>query len=145
MAIYDTAFELLYHDAMEIDRVKETRGMIDSIIQLKEIHFYVEDLQATGFVYNFQGKMYVITAAAKDDYGLSKLNTLRIALGLGFALAILLTLLAGVLFSGKVLSPVSAMVEKVEAITASHLDLRIGTGNGRDEMAELAPTPLTGC
>ena len=140
VAIYDTAFELLYHDAMEIDRVKETRGMIDSIIQLKEIHFYVEDLQAIGFVYNFQGKMYVITAAAKDDYGLSKLKTLRIALGLGFALAILLTLLAGFLFSGEVLSPVSEMVEKVEAITASHLDLRIGTGNGRDEMAELALT-----
>jgi signal transduction histidine kinase len=140
VAIYDTAFHLLYHDAMEIDRVTETRGMIDSIIGLKEIHFYVEDLQAIGFVYPFQGRIYVITAAATDDYGLSKLKTLRIALGGGFALAILLTLLAGVLFSGKALAPVSEMVEKVEAITASHLDLRVGTGNGKDEMAELALT-----
>src|SRR5580692_9254814 len=57
VAIYDTAFHLLYHDAMEIDRVKETRGMIDSIIDLKEIHFYVEDLQALGFSYSFQGKI----------------------------------------------------------------------------------------
>ena len=140
VAIYDTAFHLLYHDAMYIDKVKESRGMIDSIIALKEIHFYVEDLQATGFVYSFRGNVYVITAAAKDDYGLSKLKTLRIALGLGLTMAILLTFLAGYFFSGRALAPVSEMVEKVEAITASKLDLRIGAGNGKDEMAELAQT-----
>lgn len=140
VAIYDTAFHLLYHDAMDIDKVKESRGMIDSILALKEIHFYVEDLQAIGFLYVFQGKVYVITAAAKDDYGLSKLRTLGIVLVLGFAMAILLTLLAGILFSRKALHPVSEMVEKVGAITASHLDLRIGAGNGKDEIAELALT-----
>jgi signal transduction histidine kinase len=32
------------------------------------------------------------------------------------------------------------MVEKVEAISASHLDLRIDAGNGKDEIAELAQT-----
>ena len=140
VAVYDTAFHLLYHDANEIDRVKETKGMIDSIIALKEIHFYVEDLQAIGFVYTFAGKPYVITAAAKDDYGLSKLRTLRIALIISFAIAILLTLLAGILFSRKALQPVSEMVEKVEEISASHLDLRIDTGNSKDEIAELAVT-----
>jgi len=140
VAIYDTDFHLLYHDAMDIDKVKETTGMIDSIRTLKEIHFYVEDLQAIGFVYVFQGKTYVITAAAKDDYGLSKLTTLRIALALCFVMAILLTLLAGIFFSRKALGPVSEMVEKVEEITASHLDLRIGAGNGKDEIAELALT-----
>ena len=140
VAIYDTTYHLLYHDAMEIDRVKETTGMIDSIVAQREIHFYVEDLQAIGFAYVFQGKKYVITAAAKDDDGLRALKTLRIALGVGFALAILLTLLAGILFSREALGPVSEMVEKVGDITASHLDLRINTGNGKDEMAELALT-----
>ncbi|HEX9509727.1 MAG TPA: ATP-binding protein [Puia sp.] len=140
VAIFDTAFHLLYHDAMDIDKVKESRPMIDSILTMKEIHFYVDDLQAIGFLYVFQGKAYVITAAAKDDYGLSKLKTLRIALGLGFAMAILLILLAGIFFSRKALAPVSEMVEKVGTITASHLDLRIGAGNGKDEIAELALT-----
>ncbi len=140
VAVYDTAFHLLYHDAGDIDKVKETKGMIDSIISLKEIHFYVEDLQATGFVYPFAGKTYVITAAAKDDYGLSKLKTLRLALVICFAIAILLTLLAGILFSRKALQPVSEMVEKVEEISASHLDLRIDRGNSKDEIAELAIT-----
>jgi signal transduction histidine kinase len=140
VAIYDTSFYLLYHDAMNIDRVKESRGMIDSIMTRKEIHFYVDDLQAIGFVYNFDKKMYVITAAAKDDEGLAKLKTLRIVLAVGFAMAILLTLLAGILFSRKALAPVAEMVGEVEAITASHLDLRIDSGNGKDEIAELAQT-----
>jgi signal transduction histidine kinase len=140
VAIYDTAFHLLYHDAMDIDKVKETTGMIDSIIALKEIHFYTEDLQAIGFVYPFAGKTYVITAAAKDDYGLSKLKTLRLELVISFAIAIGLTLLAGILFSRKALRPVSEMVAKVSAISASHLDLRIAAGNGKDEIAELALT-----
>lgn len=140
VAIYDTSFHLLYHDAMNIDKVKESTGMIDSIIKMKEIHFYVDDLQAIGFVYIFGKKMYVITAAAKDDDGLNKLRTLRIVLAFGFAMAILLTLLAGFLFSGKAMAPVAAMVDKVEAITASHLDLRIDSGNGKDEIAELAQT-----
>ncbi len=140
VAIYDTSYHLLYHDAMEIDKVKETTGMIDSIRERREIHFYVADLQAVGFVYPFGKKTYVITAAAKDDEGLSKLRTLRVGLGVGFAMAIGLTLLAGILFSRKALAPVAEMVGKVEAISASHLHLRIDAGNGRDEIAELAQT-----
>ena len=140
VAIYDTAYHILYHDAMDIDKVKETMGMLDSIVRLGEIHFYVEDLQAIGFSYIFQDKTYVITAAAKDDYGLSKLSTLRVALAIGFLLSVLVTLLAGIFFARKALRPVSDMVGKVGEISASRLDLRIDPGNGKDEMAELALT-----
>ena len=140
VAIYDTAFHLLYHDAVYIDRVKETRGMIDMIVQQHEIHFYVNDLQAIGFLYSYNGKPYVITAAAKDLDGLGRFRDLRIALIVGFIIAILLTLLAGTLFSRQALQPVSRIVDKVEEITASHLDLRITQGAGKDEIAELAQT-----
>ena len=140
VAVYDTAFHLLYHDAVYIDRVKETRGMIDTIVRQHEIHFYVQDLQAIGFLYPYNSKDYVVTAAAKDIDGLAKLHDLRIALVIGFLVAILLTFLAGYLFSRQALQPVSQMVDKVEEITASHLDLRISEGRGKDEIAELAIT-----
>jgi signal transduction histidine kinase len=140
VAVYDTVFHLLYHDAVYIDRVKETRGMIDTIVRQHEIHFYVQDLQAIGFLYPYNGKDYVVTAAAKDIDGLAKLHDLRIALVLGFIVAILLTFLAGYLFSRQALQPVSQIVDKVEEITASNLDLRINEGSGKDEIAELAIT-----
>jgi signal transduction histidine kinase len=140
VAVYDTAFHLLYHDAGDIDKVKETRGMIDSIIAFKEIHFFYEDVQVTGFVYPFKGTNYVITSAARDDDGLARLKALRWELFAGFMAAIALTLLAGIFFARKALQPVSSMVENVSAISASRLDLRLGTGNGKDEIAELALT-----
>ncbi len=140
VAVYDTSFNLLYHDAVYIDRVKETRGMIDSIVRLKEMHIFVRDLQAIGFLYHFGGKDYVVTSAARDIDGLAKLQDLRIALMVGFCGAILLTFLAGYFFSRQALQPVSQIVDKVEEITASHLDLRIDEGRGKDEIAELAIT-----
>jgi signal transduction histidine kinase len=140
VAVFDTAFHLLYHDAGDIDKVKETRTMIDSIIAFKEIHFYYEDVQVTGFIYPFKGTTYVITAAARDEDGLARLKALRWELALAFAITIGLTLLAGTFFARKALQPVSKMVDNVSAISASRLDLRLNTGNGRDEIAELAVT-----
>ena len=140
VAVFDTAFHLLYHDIGEVDRLKETQGMIDSIIAFKEIHFYYEDLQVTGFLYPHRGTTYVVTSAARDDEGLARLRTLGLELTLGFTIAIGLTLLAGIVFARKALQPVSAMVDKVAAISASRMDLRLGEGNRKDEIATLALT-----
>lgn len=140
VAIFDTAFQLLYHDIGDIDKLRETKGMLDSIMALKEIHFYYEDLQVTGFLYPHRGNIYVITAAARDEEGLTRLHTLGLELMLGFTVAIALTLLAGIFFARKALQPVSAMVEKVAAISASRMDLRLSEGNRKDEIATLALT-----
>ena len=140
VAIYDTAFHLLYHDAVEIDKVKETRQMIDSIIRLKEIQFYIDKMQAVGFLYNYHGKNYVITSAALDENGYDKLDNLKYTLIICFTIAILLTIIAGSFFSKKALQPVSRMVKRVEDITATNLDLRVDEGNRKDEIAELAIT-----
>lgn len=140
VAIFDTAHHLLYHDAMDIDKYKETDSILDSIRTLGEIHLYYEDLQVNGFVYAFRGRTYVITAAARDDDGYARLKALRLELALGFGIAILLTLLAGFLFARKALQPVTTMVDKVAEISASRMDLRLSEGNGKDEIAELALT-----
>lgn len=139
-AIYDTSFNLLYHDAVDIDKVKETKSMVNEIVQKKEIRFDQDDLEAIGILYNHNNRKYVITAAAKDEYGLAKLKSLRNTLIIAFFIAIALTLIAGRFFAAKVLSPISAMVDKVQEITATNLDLRVPVKNQKDEMGELATT-----
>lgn len=67
VAIYDTSFHLLYHDAVEIDKVKETRQMIDEIVAKKQIKFYQGEMQAVGILYHHNDKDYVITSAANDQ------------------------------------------------------------------------------
>lgn len=140
VAIYDTTFNLLYHDAVEIDKVKETKAMIDEIIEKREIHFNIDELQAVGFLYHFKGADYVITTAAKDEYGLTKLKNLKYSLLFACLSSLLLTIIAGRLFAKRALSPVKRIVKNVEEITASNLDLRIVTENPKDEIGELADT-----
>ncbi len=140
VAIYNTAFNLLYHDAVEIDKVKETHGMIDSIIALKEITFYIKNVQVVGFLYTYNNRQYVITSAAVDGPGFAKLTNLRNTLIICFLLSIVAIFLVGRFLAKKSLQPVSSMVEEVKKITATNLDLRVGEGNRKDEIAALAVT-----
>ena len=99
IAIYDTSFNLLYHDAVDVDKVKETQSMIDEIKEKGEIQFKIGQLQAIGFLYDYKGTPYVITTAARDEYGLTKLKDLKYILLVSSLLGLLLTLIAGRLFA----------------------------------------------
>lgn len=56
VAVYDTDFRMLYHDAIQNDIVKEDRDMINNILNKKEIEFYIGDYQAVGLVYHLLEK-----------------------------------------------------------------------------------------
>jgi signal transduction histidine kinase len=140
VAIYDTAFHLLYHDAVQIDKVKETRQMINNIIAQQSIMFEQGSLQVVGLLYTHNGSHYVITAAATDKYGLQRLQRLQYSLIFSFIGIIGLTIIAGYFFVGKALKPVEEMIDKVEEITATNLDLRVPVQNEKDEIGELATT-----
>ena len=47
--------------------------MINRILQEKEIEFYIGKYQGLGMLYSFQGKDYIVTAAAYDGYGYNNL------------------------------------------------------------------------
>lgn len=140
VAIYDTSFVLLYHDAVDIDFVKETRPMIEEIYQKGEIEFYQERWQVIGLRYEFEGTNFIITAAAYDQYGYNKLNNLLTNSIIVFVASILFILVAGVFFSKKAFKPVSEMIEKAKNISATNLDLRLTNKGSKDELSELANT-----
>lgn len=140
VAIYDTSFNLLYHDAVNVDKIKETKAMIDEIVKKGEIQFNQGQLQAVGILYRYKSVDYVITAAAKDEYGLIKLGNLKFILTLSSIAGIVLTIFIGYLFSKHALKHVAEMVDKVEEITATNLDLRLTVENSKDEIGELAIT-----
>lgn len=140
VAIYDTEFNLLYHDAMDIDFVKETQEMIDEIKLKNEIMFYQDDWQVVGLQYPFRDKVYIVTAAAYDQYGFNKLNSLRNNMIVVFVISVLFIYLAGLYFAKKAFDPVKEMVKKVKRISATNLDFRLAAKGSRDELSELANT-----
>lgn len=140
VALYDTTYHLLYHDAKQMGIVKETPEMLRDIIHKKSIEFYQDKCQAIGMLYTFKGKEYIITAAAYDGYGYSQLTALRNMLLLLCLLSLIAPGVIGYYLSRSALAPVSDMVNEVENITAVRLDLRIPVKDEKDELGELALT-----
>lgn len=140
IAMYDTDFNLIYHDAVEIDKVKETRAMIDEIREKKEIRFAEGKMQVIGFTYFIEGKDYVLTAAAVDNAGFTALQNLSYTLTISLILILILSAIVGYYFAGSAVKPVEAIVKNVGEITATSLDKRIPVKNKQDEIGELAIT-----
>ena len=140
VAIYEPDFTLLYHDAVDIDIVKETPEMIDSVIAKTTIYFYQDHWQVIGTKYYYNNQLYIITAAAYDEYGYTKLNNLLKTIAISLVFAIIIVIIAGYFFSKKALYPVKNMALKAKQISATNLDLRLDTGNETDELGELAQT-----
>ncbi len=140
VAIYDTAFNLLYHDAHDIDFVKETREMMDEIIEKGEIRFFQDAWQVIGLQYFHDGRLFIVTSAAFDGYGYNKLFSLRKTILLVLLSSIIITLAAGYFFSRNALKPIKEMTRKARRISATNLDLRLPVKGSRDELSELANT-----
>lgn len=137
VAVYDTDFRMLYHDAIQNDIVKEDRDMINNILDKKEIEFYIGDYQAVGLVYHFAGKDYILTGAAYDGYGYANLKALQKTLLLLFIVGLTLLFIACYFLVHNSLKPIRGIVREAESITAQHINKRLPVRNEKDELGEL--------
>ncbi|MCC5920237.1 MAG: HAMP domain-containing protein [Cyclobacteriaceae bacterium] len=140
VAIYKAPFEEVYHDAANIDYVKENPQMIRQILKKEFIYFSVDTLDAIGLKYQIGQQDYVITAAAYDAYGFRKLKNLQDELIFAASFILLFILAASFFFTYYAFSPIRKMIQQVKTISASNLGLRVAKGKGRDEISELAKT-----
>lgn len=140
VAIYTSSEELIYHDAIEIDIVKETPKMLQQIKDKKSIDFYTAGYQAIGMIYNYKGQTYIVTAAAYDGYGYIKLWALSRILIFSFIFGIGILIIVGYYLSKSALSPVSKIVKEAKKISADSLSKRIPlqSKENQDELDELA-------
>ncbi len=140
VAIYNTQFELLYHDAVEIDFVKETPQMLQEIQQKVFIAFYQQNWQVVGLRYEWKKQIYLLTASAYDEYGYKKLNALWQNILWNLLVAVLIIFVLGRYFASKALQPIQEIASKVKQITATNLDVRLKVSENKDEITTLAQT-----
>ena len=107
----------------------------NSLFEFKSGH-----LESIVMPYRDRGQLFYIFASGYDRIGFAKLGTLEQILMLANLLGFALIVLAGWYFSGRVLKPISLIVDEVEQITAMQLHKRVNEGNRRDEIAQLAMT-----
>ncbi|MCC7050842.1 MAG: HAMP domain-containing histidine kinase [Bacteroidia bacterium] len=140
VAIFDTTFNLLYHDAQDIDLVKETPELITEINKISEIQFYQNKWQVVGLRYKYEKNNYIIIATAYDQYGYNKLySLLKNSIGM-FFISILVIYFIGRFFTKKSFEPIKEMTEKAKIISATNLDMRLKSDESKGELSELANT-----
>ena len=93
-----------------------------------------------GTLYFTDYDRFVIVAAAIDTEGSLHLEKLKIILIIVCLVSLLVFFIAGWIYSGRALKPISDVVKRVDEISITSLNLRINEGNGNDELSRLAMT-----
>ena len=129
--IYTNLDEAINHDwVIPVDLIKK-----DTIVE------YAKDTRETvGILYEYNSHDYIVIASAFDKYGLAKLKNLKIVLIVGFSIILFVIFLAGLFYSKRALMPISDVVNQVQKISISNLNMRVNEGNKKDEIAQLAIT-----
>ena len=96
--------------------------------------------EVLGTMYTVNYTPFVVVAAAQDVDGLLHLKKLGLILLIVWFLSLVLFYVAGWFYSGRALKPISDVVNKVDEISISSLNLRVPEGNGADEIGRLAKT-----
>ena len=142
ISIYDNQHKLVFTNqpASASTSYQAHKDQIQLLADVPLIEFSTGHIESIVMTYQDRGELFYIFASGYDRLGMTKLSTLQQILILANLLGFTLIVLAGWYFSGRVLEPISQIVEEVEQITARHLHKRVNEGNHRDEIAQLAMT-----
>lgn len=139
VVILDYAGEALYssdeHQALGI-----TDTILAEIRDKEEIRYRQGEFEVLGFLFRDQSDQFIVVAGAVDIYGRNKLKNLRNVLFLVFGVSIMLVFLSGWVYAGRALQPISRVIDRVDEISISSLNLRVAEGVENDEITKLAHT-----
>jgi len=124
----------------ENGEIKVTNEILERIRSAGRITYRQNPYEVLGTLYTVKSSPFVVIAAATDNQGLLHLKKLRFILLSVWLLSLLLFFIAGWIYSGRALKPISDVVKKVEDISITSLNLRVNEGNGTDEIGRLAKT-----
>jgi len=122
------------------DRLPVDKGMLHKLKNNERHYFRSGNKEAVAYRYTERSNDIVIVSAANDEEGKQNLVHLRNILMLSFFWGIIVSLLAGYFFSGKLLMPIKNIAADVSEISVQNLARRISTGTVKDEWYSLART-----
>ena len=138
--IFDSGKQLLYSS----DGASRPPNLDELITRISakdgEVRLSDNGNEILGFIFNDRTHSFVIIAGAKDVYGLDALENLRNVIIVTFGLSLVIVSVFAWIYAGRVLKPISRIVEEVDSITAASLDQRLDEGNKKDELSKLAQT-----
>jgi len=115
-------------------------SVLERTRSLEDVTYKQGKYDIVGILYMAKFDRFVVLAAATDIEGEFYLKKLQLILVLVCCLSVVLFSLAGWIYSGKALKPMTEVVKRVEGISISSLNLRVPVHNELDEIGKLAKT-----
>ena len=125
-------------NAPEVDNIDDF--VISKAILDRQYSFNMGNRDALAVHYNEEGRGIIVVISAYDPDGWRALSELRQIFTVALFLAMLISLLAGHIFSKQLLKPVAQMIRQVNDISSHNLSERIHSGKTKDELQQLATT-----
>ncbi|WP_256001869.1 HAMP domain-containing sensor histidine kinase [Pedobacter deserti] len=131
-------------DSLENPDFKNSIGLppyfYKNIVENGTARFSRDNMFYYGRLFNKNSSRYIVVVSASDPSGFHELEVLRRALIVLFGVSVLLTYVAGKIFSHYMVRPLTAVIRNVKNISANNLHLRLNELDGKDEMSELVLT-----
>lgn len=141
------ANETEYITKIDTTRKPGYRKLIDlpdqfysNIINFKKARYTEQNHFYAGGLFKVKGQKYIVIVAANDPYGFKELEELKKVLLIVFFISIVLTYVAGTIFSYYTVQPVRGIIKRVKNISANNLHMRLDELKSKDEIAELVLT-----
>ncbi len=139
ITIYNYKNDILY-TTDTLNSMHISPALIDKVRLEKEVRFREDSIEVVGLLFTSKFDRFVVFASAMDRFGLSKIRNLQTVLFVVFGISMVVVIVAGSIFSNRVLKPITNVIKDVESIEYGSLDIRLSEGNGKDEIAQLTQT-----
>lgn len=120
--------------------IPDFTGTLNQIRLHKEQRVSSGEMEIIGLQYIDRFNRFIIMAGAIDQYGRENQTNLKNILLIVFFIVLLAVGIAGWIYAGRALKPISSVVNEVDNISETNLNLRVSVGNSKDEIARLSTT-----
>jgi len=134
--IYNYRDSLVYESGTDYLKVDKT--ILNRVRLEKEFRWDEGKREVIGVLFADEYNRFVVFASAVDKYGHSEVSNLLLVMGIGWFISGFIVFLVGWFYAYRALLPLKKLIGRVDAITASRLDLRVDVGNTPDEIGQLA-------
>jgi signal transduction histidine kinase len=137
--VLDFNNEIIY-SSDETGEIELRNDVIERVRLSEKVRYRQGPYEVLGVLYITDLQRFVVIAAATDTEGRTYLNKLRLIMIIACLVSLIMFFIAGWVYSERALKPISDVIEQVEDISITSLNLRVPEGNGTDEIGRLAKT-----
>ncbi len=143
ISVYNSENEEIYTNNDTLDFRKLLPDLAEAIDHVRkdgQIKSSSGEMEIIGIPYTFHHYHYVIIAGAIDRQGLINIRHLKNMLTVIFFILLIVVGVSGWIYAGRALFPILKVVNEVDKISESNLNLRLDEGHRKDEIEKLSTT-----